>query len=153
MWKERAGGGCDQMAAAERVSRPLLPAPVKGQRSRHSGEGAAPGCDGAAVEQAGSAEDKGAGADDTQRIQAAQEGEHRGILELRWPAEAAADDRHRRAACRRNRPKATTVRPPARATGPAACAIVTASIAGKTRAGHRDDANRSPYVDRLCTPS
>ena len=53
MRKERASRGFDQVAPAERVSRPLLPAPVKGQRSRHSGEGAAPSCGGAAVEQAG----------------------------------------------------------------------------------------------------
>jgi len=59
MWKERAGGGFDQVAPAEQVSRPLLPAPtVKGQRSRHSGEEAAPGCGGAAVEQAGGTEDE-----------------------------------------------------------------------------------------------
>jgi hypothetical protein len=72
MWKERAGGGFDQVASAEQVSRPLLPAPtVKGQRSRHSGEEAAPGCGGAAVEQAGGTEDERAGADrgDTKRIE------------------------------------------------------------------------------------
>jgi hypothetical protein len=31
---------------------------------------------------------------DTKRVEAAQEGEHRGILDLRSPAGAAADDRH-----------------------------------------------------------
>jgi len=45
---------------------------------------------------------------------------------------------------------ATTVRPLARVTGPAACAIVTASIAGRMRS-HRDDADRSGHVDRLYT--
>jgi hypothetical protein len=80
--KERVRGrGCGKkgravvaikVAPAERLSRPLLPAPVKGQRSRHSGEGAAPGCGGAAVEQAGGTEDERAGANrgDTKRVEA-----------------------------------------------------------------------------------
>jgi hypothetical protein len=36
MWKERSGGGFDQVALAERVSRPLQPAPVKPSRRRRS---------------------------------------------------------------------------------------------------------------------
>ena len=81
----------DQVAPAQRVSRPLLPAPVKGRRSRHSGEGGAPGC--GAGHRAGPRQCAGANRGDTKRVEAAKEGEHSGIPHLRSPAGAAADDR------------------------------------------------------------
>jgi hypothetical protein len=118
--EERSGGGFDQVAAAEQVSRPLLPAPVKGQRSRHSGEGAAPGCGGAAVEQAGGTEDERARADrgDTKRIEA------HGRRTSRHPG-AALPRRGRRQAIVTSQGgvsakpcRATAARPPARVTGP-----------------------------------
>jgi hypothetical protein len=136
MREERAGGGLDQVAPAERVSRPLQPAPVKGQRSRHSGEGAAPGCGGAAVEQAGGTEDERAGANrgDTKRVEA----HGKANIAASW-TRAPRRGRHRRssncrAAHRQNcAGRRQSGRRP-RAAGPAACAIVTASIAGRMRA-------------------
>jgi hypothetical protein len=62
-------------------------------------------------------------------------GEHRGILDLRCPAGPPQTIVKSQGGASAKPYPATTVRPPARATGPAACAIVTASIAGRTRAG------------------
>jgi hypothetical protein len=52
MWEEGTGSGFDQVAPADRLSRPLLPAPsVKGRQSRQPGDAAAPGgCQGPAGE-------------------------------------------------------------------------------------------------------